>query len=111
FEPVTSNLYASLPQGIELLFLSAFSLGGPSAAAVVHFLFLVDLTLLIICYGRRFQFPVPALVAAFLVFASPNIGWVATSAYNDVADAAIMFALFYLLQVWGQERRPLLLIP
>lgn len=29
FVPITSNLYASLSQGIELLFLPAFSLGGP----------------------------------------------------------------------------------
>ena len=104
FEPITSNLYASLSQGIELLFLPAFSLGGPSATAMVHFLFLLDLTLMMICYGRRFGFPVPAAVAAFLVFASPIVGWDGTSAYNDVAAAAILFALFYLLQIWDQER-------
>jgi hypothetical protein len=111
FQPITWNLYASLSQGIELLFLPAFSLGGPSAAAMVHFLFLLDLVLLMVCYGRRFGFPVPAALAAFLVFASPSIGWDGTSAYNDVASAAILFALFYLLQVWDRERIPRLLIP
>ena len=111
FVPITSNLYASLSQGIELLFLPAFSLGGASAAAMVHFLFLIDLSLMMVCYGRRFGFPVPAALAAFLVFAAPAVGWDATSAYNDVAVAAILFALFYLLQIWDQERISGLLIP
>jgi hypothetical protein len=111
FKPITWNLYASLSQGIELLFLPAFSIGGASATALVHFLFLLDLTLLMICYGRRFEFPVPASVAAFLVFASPIVGWDGTSAYNDVAAATILFALFYLLQIWDQEKTPGLLLP
>jgi hypothetical protein len=111
FKPITWNLYASLSQGIELLFLPAFSLGGPSAAAMVHFLFLIDLVLLMICYGRRFEFPVPAAVAAFLVFASPVVGWDGTSAYNDVAVATILFALFYVLQIWDQKRILYLLLP
>ena len=56
FERVTGNFYASLSQGIELLFMPAYSLGRHSAAAMVHFLFLLDLPLLMICYGRRFAF-------------------------------------------------------
>jgi hypothetical protein len=111
FKPITWNLYASLSQGIELLFLPAFSVGGPSAAAMVHFLFLIDLIVMMICYGRRFEFPVPATVAAFLVFASPIVGWDGTSAYNDVAVAAILFALFYFLQIWNQKKTPCLLLP
>jgi hypothetical protein len=111
FQPIPSNFYASLPQAVELLFLPAFSLGGSSAAALMHLFFLFDLVLLMICYGHRFHFPVPAAVAAFLVFASPIVGWDAAAAYNDVAAAAILFALFYLLQIWDQERIAHLLIP
>ena len=105
------NLYASLPQGIDLLFLPAVSLGGNSAASMVHFLFLLDLPLLMMSYGRRFGFPLPAAAAAFLVFASPALGWDGTSAYVDVAAATILFALFYLLQIWQTERRTCLLTP
>jgi hypothetical protein len=111
FEPVTWNFYASLTQGIELLFLPAVSLGGPSAASLLHLLFLLDLSLLMFCYGRRFDFPVPAAFAAFLVFASPVLGCDGTTAYVDVAAAAILFTLFYLLQIWDRERVPGLLIP
>lgn len=111
FRSIPGNFYASLPQAIELLFMPAFSLGGPSAASVVHLLFLIDLAVLIVCYGRRIGFPVPAALAAFLVFASPVLGWDATSAYNDVAAAAILFALFYLLQIWDRERDPCFLVP
>jgi hypothetical protein len=111
FIPIPTNLYASFPQGIELLFLPAFSIGGASAAAMVHFLFLLDLALLMFCYGRRFGFPVPALAAAFLVFASPVVGLDGTSAYNDIATATILFALYYLLQCWDQDKISHLLIP
>src|SRR4029077_1434168 len=43
FERISQNLYGSLSQGIELLFLPAVSLGGISASAMVHLLFLFDL--------------------------------------------------------------------
>ena len=111
FEKIEGDFYASLPQGIELLFLPAVALGGHSSAAMVHFLFLVDLPLMMVCYGRRFGFPIPAAAAAFLVFASPLMGWDGTSAYVDVAAATVLFALFYLLQVWEVTTAPSLLIP
>ena len=47
--------------------------------------------------------------AALLVFASPVVGIDGTSAYNDVAVAAIAFTLFHLLQIWDEERSPRLL--
>lgn len=110
FEKIAGDFYASLSQGIELLFMPAVLLGGHSSAALVHFLFLIDLPLMMICYGRRFGFPVPATAAAFLVFASPIIGWDGTSAYVDIAAAAVLFATFYLLQIWDSTREPDLLI-
>jgi hypothetical protein len=110
FTRTQGDFYASLSQGIELLFVPAVSLGGHSSAALLHFLFLLDLPLMMICYGSRFGFPVPAAAAAFLVFASPVVGWDGTSAYVDVAAAAILFAVFYLLEIWDAEGEPNLLI-
>jgi hypothetical protein len=111
FERITGDFYASLSQGIELLFLPAVSVGGHSSASLFHFLFLINLPILMICYGRRFGFPIPAAAAAFLVFASPLMGWDGTTAYVDVAAATVMFALFYLLEVWDSSREVHLLIP
>jgi hypothetical protein len=111
FERIAGTFYSNLSQGIELLFLPAVSLGGHSSAATLHFLFLLSLPLLMFCYGRRFGFPIPAVAAAFLVFAAPVVGWDGTSAYVDVAAAAVLFGLFYLLQVWDASREPNLLIP
>ena len=48
-----SNLFASLSQGIELLFLFAFAFGRHSSAALVHFAFLMVLALSILSYARR----------------------------------------------------------
>ncbi|HJT88533.1 MAG TPA: hypothetical protein VJ732_11770 [Bryobacteraceae bacterium] len=104
------SMYSYLSEGLEMLFVVAFSIGRHSAAALVHFAFLTTLPLLVICYGRRFGFPSAALFAAVLVYASPVLGKDGTSAYNDLAVAAVLFGVFYLLQVWDQSKEPNLLI-
>jgi len=109
FHRITDNLYASLSQGVEMLYLYAFAFGKHSSAAMVHFAFLIALAWLMWRYAARAGFPVAGAAAALLVFASPAVGVDATSAYNDVAVAAIAFALFYLLQLWSEERSPRLL--
>ncbi|HYL75224.1 MAG TPA: glycosyltransferase family 39 protein, partial [Bryobacteraceae bacterium] len=111
FVRITTNIYSNLSQGIELLFLNAFVYGRHSAAALVHFAYLVSLALLILCYGRRIGHPVVGVSAALFGYCSPIVGQDGTVAYNDVAIAAILFALFYLLQVWDQDRTTNLLAP
>src|SRR5215472_9997144 len=43
FHRITNDMYASFSQGIEMLFLFAFDFGRHSAAALVHFAYLVAL--------------------------------------------------------------------
>jgi len=109
FHPITWNMYASLPEGLEMLFLFAFAFGRHSAAAMVHLAFLVALAWQMFDYGRRSGFPIPAACGALLVFASPLAGIDAASAYNDVALAAVAFTLFNLLQSWDLQRSTRLL--
>ncbi len=97
------SLYAWFPQGMEMLFLVAFCLGGHSSAALVHAAFLVALPLLMANFGRRFGFPRAALGAGLLVFASPVVGIDGASAYNDVALATVSFAVVYLAQLLVEE--------
>jgi hypothetical protein len=104
------SMYSSLSQGMEMLFLVAYSFGRHSSAALVHFTFLVILAGLIICYGRRFISPGVGLFAAVLVTASPVVGKAGSSAYNDLAEAALVFGVFYLLQIWDENRESNLLI-
>ncbi len=98
------SMYAYLTQGLEMLFLVAFAFGRHSSATLIHFTFEITLALLIICYGRRFGCSRGALFAAVLVFASPVAGKAGSSAYNDLAEAALIFAVFYLLQAWNENR-------
>lgn len=111
FHPITWNMYASLSEGAEMLFVFAFAFGKHSAAAMVHFAFLVALVWQMAQYSRRAGFPTLGLCAAFLVFAAPIVGKDATSAYNDAALAATAFTVFILLQAWDEEPTPKLLIP
>jgi hypothetical protein len=98
FHPVTDTFYAALSQGVEMLYLFAYAFGRHSAAAMVHFAFLLALTWQMISWSRRAGVPLVGVCAAFLVFASPVVGVDGTSAYNDVAVAAIAFTLFHLLE-------------
>jgi hypothetical protein len=111
FVRITTNMYANLSQGLELLFLFAFAFGKHSSAALVHFAFLVSLPLLMICYGRRIRLPWVGVSAAIFFYAAPVVGMDGSIAYNDVAVAAILFSLFYILQVWDQESAANFLIP
>ncbi len=97
FPRVTWNFYAALSEGTEMLFVFAFAFGRHSAASMVHLAFLAALSWQMFLYGRREGFPVMGACGALLVFASPVVGIDGTSAYNDVAAAAVAFALFYVL--------------
>ena len=110
FHRITDNIYASLSQGVEMLYLWAFAFGQHSAAAMVHFAFLLALVWQMFGYGRRLGLPLAGACGALLVFASPVVGVDGTSAYNDVAVAAIAFTLFHLLQIWDDVRAPRLLV-
>jgi hypothetical protein len=111
FYRITTDMYASLSEGAEMLYLFAFAFGRHSSASVVHFSFLLALPLAMLFYGRRFGFPGTGAAAALLVFVSPIIGWDGTTAYIDVVAAAAAFTVFYLLQIWEREGTRALLVP
>lgn len=95
--PVTTNMYAALSQGMEMIFLGAYAIGRHSAAAMMHFNYLLALPWLMVCYGRRIGQPIATVAAALLVFASPVVGIDGISAYNDVAAACLLFTLYLVL--------------
>ena len=111
FPRITNDVYANLSQGIELLFLFAFDFGRHSAAALVHYTFLIVLAFLVLSYGRRIGRPAVGVAAALFTYTCPVVLRDATSAYIDVALAAVLFALFYLLQIWDETRDSKLVVP
>jgi hypothetical protein len=110
FLRITTDIYASLSQGIELLYFFAFNFGRHSAAGVLHFIFLLTLAFLIVCYGKRISRPNVGAAAALFTYACPIVLVTASTAYVDVALAAYAFSLFYVLQVWDENRNPKLLV-
>jgi hypothetical protein len=111
FPRITTDIYASLSEGIELLFLWAFEYGRHSAAALVHFAFFLALTFLILSYARRIGRPAVGVAAAIFFYASPVVGLDGSVAYIDVGITAVLFGLFYLLQIWDHDRNAKFLIP
>jgi hypothetical protein len=111
FLRITTDIYANLSQGIELLFLFAFDFGRHSAATLVHFTFLVVLAFLILSYGKRIGRPEVGAAAAIFTYASPIVLLDGSIANVDVALATVLFALFYLLRIWDENRDPKMLLP
>lgn len=105
FEWYTTNMYANMPMGVEMLFLHAYSFGRHSSAALVHWQFLLALPLLLLSFGRRFGVPKAGAFAGLLVFLSPVAGVDGASAYVDIATAATAFGIFYLLLMWESDQR------
>jgi hypothetical protein len=110
FRRLTTNMYGMLSQGVEMLFMFAFAFGRHSAAALVHFAFLVSLPLAMLAWARRFGHAAAGVIGALLVYLSPVVGVDGISAYIDVAVASVLFGIFYLLEIWERERRPALLV-
>jgi hypothetical protein len=104
------SMYSYFSLGTEMLFLWAFSFGRHSAAALVHFAFYLTLPWMLICWGRRFGHWKAGFFAAILLFVAPVIAKDGASAYNDLAVVTVIFAVFYLLQVWDETREYNLLI-
>jgi dolichyl-phosphate-mannose-protein mannosyltransferase len=111
FVRITTDIYSNLSQGIELIYLFAVDFGRFSAASLVHFTFLVVLAFLIVSYGKRIGRPEVGVAAALFTYASPIVLLDASTAYLDAALAAVLFALFYLLQIWDENRDPKMLVP
>jgi len=111
FPAITTNFYASLSQGMEMLFLSAFLFGRHSAAALVHCTFLLVLPVVVLNYGRRIGMPLVGAAGGLLIFLAPIAAVSGTAAYNDVAVTTAAFTLFVLLQIWAEQRRTALLVP
>ena len=97
---IPTNIYAQLSQAMEMLYLHAFAFGRHSATALVHLAFLFALLALMKAYALRSGIP---RSAGLLVLASPVVGIDAASAYNDVALAAALFAVFWMMERWREE--------
>jgi 4-amino-4-deoxy-L-arabinose transferase-like glycosyltransferase len=111
FPRITTDVYSNLSQGIELVYLFAVDFGRYSAATLVHFTFLVVLVFLMLSYGKRIARPEVGVAGALFTYACPIVLLDASIAYIDVALAAVLFALFYLLQIWDESRDPKMLVP
>lgn len=111
FERITTNMYANLSQGVEMVYLFAYAFGRHPAAAMVHFTFLLATVLMMIHYSQRAGLGRAGIAGTLLFAASPVVGMDGTTAYNDVATAAVLFAVFYLIEVWRDNPSVRLLVP
>ena len=101
FHWFATNMYAYLSQGLEMLFLFAFAIGRHSAAALVHFTFLLLLpVLLATAYGLR------GWLAGLFIVLLPVVGIDGISAYNDVALAVVIFASWQAMSRWRETSQP-----
>jgi hypothetical protein len=94
-----TNMYAFLSQGTEMLFLFAYSMGRHSAAALIHFTFLLALPILLATTAGRIGW-----LAGLTVFLLPVVGIDGISAYNDVALTVTLFATWQASTKWRETQ-------
>ena len=103
FEAITTNVYAQLSQGAEMLYLFAYAIGRESAAKLVHLSFLIATAGGILCLAKRFRAELAGAFATVVYFTCPVVIPDATSAYNDCALAFALFAVFCVLLLWWRD--------
>ena len=103
--------YDMLPQGMEMLFVPAFALGGAAAAKLVHLVFLCATIPLMRQIAREAGLTAHAgSVGAALFFLAPVCGVVGTAAYTDAGLVCAVCAVLCLLLQWDRERLRALLV-
>ncbi len=105
FPAITTNIYAYLSQGAEMLYLFAYAVGRHSAAKLVHFSLLVGGVSAMLLLARRFRVWPAGVIGAVLYACSPMVGPVAASTYNGCALAFFQFMTFYALVLWWKGRQ------
>lgn len=99
----TTNMYANLPMGVEMLFAFAFSFGKHSAAALVHWQFLMVFPFVLLAIGRRFDLPRTGAIAGLITFLAPVVLIDGAIAYVDVGAAVVTTTLFLALVAFEQD--------
>jgi hypothetical protein len=109
--PARIGFYEMLPQGLEMPFGFAFSIGRHSAAKLVHFAFLCATVPLVLFIARKLQLDCArAWAGALLYFCAPVVGISGTAAYNDAALVFFTLAAFALLLEWRERPGTALLL-
>jgi hypothetical protein len=105
------TFYDVLPQGLEMLFVPAFAIGGAEAAKLVHLAFLLSAIPLLRAIATELRLPATAgATAATIFFLAPVCGVAGTAAYTDAGLVAATCATLYLLFRWDRERHNSLLL-
>ena len=93
---VETSFYPMLSQGFEMLYLPALLFGGDSACALLHTLFVSVMMALFPALGELVPAKKTELAAAALIFyATPIVGFTATTGYIDAAAATVCLAAVY----------------
>ncbi|MES1258887.1 MAG: hypothetical protein ABUS51_10670 [Acidobacteriota bacterium] len=103
--------YDVLPQGMEMLYVPAFAVGGAAAAKLVHFTFLIATVPLLREIAREAGLHDQAgSAAAAVFFLAPVCGVAGTAAYTDAGLVCAVCAVLYLTLRWDRERTSALLL-
>jgi hypothetical protein len=111
FMAMPDDMFAGLPQGIEMLFWIGFAFGRHSAAAMVHLLFWLAMPFGMRAFGSRIGKPKAGVVAALLFCLAPVAGKDATIAYIDTGMAVVAFGAVYCLWLWREAEYRAALVP
>lgn len=104
FIPGNLFYYSAMPRLIEMLYTAVISLSNEIGAKVIHYLFGVLATIVIIIYGSRLFNRRVAIIAALIFYSNLIVAWQSTTAYIDLGRTFFETCAFFLFLNWWKER-------
>jgi len=105
FFPGDLFYYSAMPQLIEMLYVPAMFFGNEIMAKLVHYIFAVLITLVIIRIGSRFFSRKIGLLAALIFISDLSVAWLSSTAYIDLGRTFFETVSLYYLISWWQDKR------
>jgi len=105
FIPGNLYYYSAMPQLIELLYIPALLFGNEITAKVIHYLFAILTTLVIVKIGSRFASFKIGLVAGLIFISDLSVAWLASTAYIDLGRTFFETVSLYYLISWWQDKK------
>jgi hypothetical protein len=93
------STYTTFPLNVEMLYLAALGIAGPTAAKLIHLEFGVLTLLAVAVLGRRIS-PRAAWLVPLILLSDPLFVWETTIAYNDLALCFYFVLALAFAQEW-----------
>jgi len=105
FIPGNLFYYSAMPQLVEMLYLPALFFQDEILAKLIHYLFAILCTLVIVKIGSKFWSHRVGLLAGLIFISDLSVAWLSSTAYIDLGRSFFEAVSLYYFLFWLKERK------